>query len=134
MKAIQTTATNPATASLILRLALGAGFLSAVLSRLGLWGAHSSGWSAFLKYTAQVNSFVPAGLIPVIAITSTILESAFGLCLIVGFKVKYMALGAAALTLLFALAMAWSFGLKEPLDYSVFVCSASAFLLYTLKK
>jgi putative oxidoreductase len=134
MKAIQTTAANPATASLILRLALGAGFLSAVLSRLGLWGVHSSGWSAFLKYTTQVNSFVPAGLIPVIAITSTILESVFGLCLIVGFKVKYMALGAAALTLLFALAMAWSFGLKEPLDYSVFVCSASAFLLYTLKK
>jgi putative oxidoreductase len=122
---------NQHTAALLLRLALGAGFISAVASRLGLWGVHSSGWSAFLQYTAQVNSFVPAGLIPAMAIFSTILESLFGIALILGFKVRYMALGAALLTGLFALAMALSFGVKEPLDYSVFAFSASAFLLAT---
>jgi putative oxidoreductase len=35
------------------------------------------------------------------------------------------------LTLLFSLAMTFSFGIKEPLDYSVFAFSAAAFLLGT---
>jgi putative oxidoreductase len=51
--------------------------------------------------------------------------------LFVGFKTKYAAFGAAILTLLFALAMTYSFGIKEPLDYSVFAVSAGAFLLGT---
>lgn len=119
-------------ASLSLRCALSAGFLSAVASRLGLWGRHSSGWNKFLDYTAQVNSFVPHSLIPVLAITSTILELTLGVMLLIGFKTNYAAMGAAVLTLLFALAMTLSYGIKEPLDYSVFVFSAGAFLLATV--
>jgi putative oxidoreductase len=34
--------------------------------------------------------------------------------------------------LLFAFAMTYSFGIKEPLDYSVFAFSAGAFLLATI--
>ena len=119
-------------ASLLLRCALSAGFLSAVASRLGLWGRHSSGWNKFLDYTAQVNSFAPHSLIPLLAITSTLLELTLGIMLLIGFKTNYAALGAAVLTLLFALAMTLSYGIKEPLDYSVFVFSASAFLLATI--
>jgi len=119
-------------ASLSLRCALSAGFLSAVASRLGLWGRHSSGWNNFLDYTAQVNSFVPHSLIPLLAIASTLLELTLGVMLLIGFKTNYAALGAAVLTLLFALAMTLSYGIKEPLDYSVFVFSASAFLLATI--
>jgi hypothetical protein len=40
--------------------------------------------------------------------------------------------GASLLTLLFALAMTYSFGIKEPLGYSVFVFSTGAFLLATM--
>ena len=116
-------------AALLLRLALAFGFLSAVASRLDLWGKHSSGWINFLTYTGEVNSFVPAAAVPVLAILSTILESSLGVLLLVGFKTRYAASASAILTLLFALAMAISFGIKEPLDYSVFVCSAAAFLL-----
>lgn len=119
-------------ASLLLRCALSVGFLSAVTSRLGLWGRYSAGWNKFLEYTAQVNAFVPHSLIPLLAITSTILELTLGVMLLIGFKTNYAALGAAVLTLLFALAMTLSYGIKEPLDYSVFVCSASAFLLATI--
>jgi len=46
-------------ATLFLRLGLASGFLSAVASRASFWGKHSSGWSGFLEYTAQVNSFAP---------------------------------------------------------------------------
>lgn len=119
-------------ASLFLRLALATGFLSAVASRLSLWGKQSSGWSNFLEYTAQVNSFLPKSFIPAIAVTSTLLETGLGILLLIGFKTSYAAFGAALLSLLFALAMAWSSGIKEPLDYSVFAFSAGAFLLATV--
>lgn len=118
--------------TLLLRLALAAGFLSAVASRLSLWGKKSSGWSSFLDYTAQVNSFLPKNFIPTIAVIGTVLELGLGLLLLIGFKTNYAAFGAALLTLLFAVAMTYSFGVKEPLDYSVFAFSAGAFLLATM--
>jgi len=123
---------NSGISSLLLRLALASGFLSAVASRLGLWGKHSSGWSGFLDYTAQVNSFLPKSLIPTVAFASTILETGLGILLFIGFKTKYAAYAAALLTLFFALAMTCSFGIKESLDYSVFTFSAGAFLLATM--
>jgi putative oxidoreductase len=119
-------------ATLFLRVGLASGFLSAVASRAGLWGKQSSGWSGFLDYTAQVNSFAPKNSIPAIAIGSTILETSLGLLLLFGYKTNYAALGAGLLSLLFAVAMAWSFGIKEPLDYSVFAFSAGGFLLATM--
>jgi putative oxidoreductase len=123
---------NQDIATLLLRLALSTGFLSAVASRLGLWGKYSSGWKGFISYTAQVNSFAPKSIIPTIAVTSTILETAIGVLLFIGYKTKYAAVVAALLTLFFALAMAISFGIKEPLDYSVFAFSAGASLLASM--
>lgn len=120
---------NQDLATLFLRVALSTGFLSAVASRLGFWGKYSSGWRNFVSYTAQVNSFTPANMASGIAIAATILETTLGIMLLIGFKTNYAALGAAVLTLLFALAMALSSGIKEPLDYSVFAFSAGAFLL-----
>ena len=119
-------------ASLLLRLALAAGFLSAVASRLSLWGSHSSGWKSFLSYTGQVNSFLPQTMIPVVAVTSTILETTLGIMLLTGYKTSNAAIATALLTLLFSAAMAYSSGIKEPLDYSVFAFSAGAFLLSTM--
>jgi uncharacterized membrane protein YphA (DoxX/SURF4 family) len=111
---------------------LATGFLSAVASRLGLWGKQSSGWNNFLDYTAQVNSFAPKSMVPALAVTATILETCLGILLFVGFKTTYAAYSAALLSLLFACAMTYSFGIKEPLDYSVFAFSAGAFLLATI--
>ena len=118
--------------TLLLRIALASGFLSAVASRIGLWGKRSSGWSGFLEYAAQVNSFAPKKVIPAIAIASTILETSLAILLLIGYKTSYAALAAAMLALFFSLAMAWSFGIKEPLDYSVLAFSAGAFLLATM--
>ncbi len=125
-------------ARLFLRFALAAAFLSAVADRFGLWGAPGGinvAWGefpAFVEYTAQVNSFLPAGLAPVLAWASTALELFLGLALIVGFRLRIAATASGALLLLFALAMTISFGVKAPLDYSVFTASAGAFLLAAL--
>ena len=119
-------------ASVLLRLALAAGFLSAVASRLNLVYRNTAGWSGFLDYTAQVNSFLPKTVIPTVAVTATVLETVLALLLLLGYQTRFAAFGAAGLTLVFAMAMAVSYGIKEPLDYSVFAFSAGAFLLATL--
>lgn len=121
--------------TLFLRLALAAGFLSAVAARLNLWGKRASvseAWNSFLNYTAEVNSFLPKRFIPTIAVLATILETGLAVLLLLGFKTSYASFGAAILLLLFALAMTCSYGIKEPLDYSVFAASAGAFLLATI--
>ncbi len=113
------------------RLALGAAFLSAVAGRFGLWtGAPwAEAFARFVDYTAEVNSFMPAGTIPWLAWAATAAEVTLGTALVAGFRVREAALGSAVLLAVFGTAMAISFGLKSPLDYSVFSASAGALLL-----
>src|ERR1051325_8818442 len=113
------------------RIALGAAFLSAVADRFGVWGKYG-GWGNFAnfeKYTAQVNSFMPSFIIPFLALAATAAELSLGVALIFGVWTRWVALGAAVLLFLFGIAMAISFGIKSPLDYSVFSASAGAVLL-----
>jgi uncharacterized membrane protein YphA (DoxX/SURF4 family) len=113
------------------RVALGAAFLSAVGSRFGLWTGRpaSEAFTGFLAYTAEVNSFMPDSTIPFLAWAATVLETLLGLALVSGIGVHRAALGSALLLALFGIAMAVSFGLGSPLDYSVFSASAAALLL-----
>ena len=113
------------------RLALGAAFLSGIASRFGLWGkgVGYGDFAHFEAYTAQVNRFMPAATIPFLAWAATVAELALGVALVAGIKPRWTALGSAALLALFGIAMAISFGPKEPLDYSVFSASACALLL-----
>src|SRR6202021_2543414 len=118
-------------ATLYARISLGAAFLSAVADRFGLWGKYG-GWGNFAKftqYTAQVNSFMPAFMIPFLAWAATAAELSLGIILIIGIRLRWVAFGAATLLFLFGTAMAISFGVKSPLDYSVFSASAGALLL-----
>jgi putative oxidoreductase len=113
------------------RIALGAAFLSAVGARFGLYGK-DVGWgnfANFTRYTAEVNSFMPAFTIPFLAWAATVAETFFGVTLILGIWPRWVALGSALLLGVFGLAMAISFGIKSPLDYSVFSASAAALLL-----
>jgi uncharacterized membrane protein YphA (DoxX/SURF4 family) len=113
------------------RFALGAAFLSAVADRFGLSGKYG-GWGNFgnfIKYTAQVNSFAPVSIVPFLAWAATLAEIFFGVALIVGLWPRWVALGSALLLAMFGIAMAISFGIKSPMDYSVFSASGGAFLL-----
>jgi putative oxidoreductase len=49
--------------------------------------------------------------------------------LILGIWPRWIALGSALLLALFGIAMAISFGIKSPMDYSVFSASGAAILL-----
>jgi uncharacterized membrane protein YphA (DoxX/SURF4 family) len=117
-------------ARLYVRVALGASFLWGVASRFGLAPRVGYGnFANFERYTAQVNSFMPAFTIPFLAWAATVCELVFGIALIVGFQLRWAAWGSAVLLLLFGVAMAISFGIHSPLDYSVFSASAAAVLL-----
>jgi uncharacterized membrane protein YphA (DoxX/SURF4 family) len=118
-------------AMLYVRIALAAAFLSAVGARFGMYG-RDVGWgnfANFTKYTAEVNSFMPAWTIPYIAWIATAAETFFALALLIGIWPRWIAFGTALLLASFGIAMAISFGIKSPLDYSVFSASAAAFLL-----
>lgn len=122
-----------------LRLALGVSFLSGIADRFGLYTGRNVGYgnfAGFMRYTAQVNSFMPASTIPFLAWAATVAELAFGLALVLGIWLRWAALGSSILLLLFGTAMAISFGIKSPLDYSVFSASAGALVvaLYETRK
>jgi uncharacterized membrane protein YphA (DoxX/SURF4 family) len=84
--------------SIFLRLALGSSFLSAVADRFGLWGAYGHpnvGWGSyarFVDYTAKLNWFLPAAMIPALAAIATAAETLFGLLLVLSWKTRITAL------------------------------------------
>ena len=120
---------------LLLRLALSASYLSAVADRFGFWGAPGTtgvawgSWENFVDYTGSVVVFLPEQWGGFLAIVATALEIILPVLLIVGYQLKYVSIASGCLLLGFALAMAVSFGIKAPLDYSVFTGAAASFLL-----
>jgi putative oxidoreductase len=113
------------------RFALGGAFLSAVAGRFGLWDRtlDLKHFAGFLEYAGEVLSFMPRAAIPYLAYTATICETSLGILLILGLWPRWVSLASAALLALFGTAMAISFGLKSPMDYSVYSASSAALLL-----
>jgi putative oxidoreductase len=70
-----------------------------------------------------------SALAPGVAIIATAAEGLSGITLILGIFRRPVAFASAALFALFAGAMTVSFGVKAPLNFSVFVDCAAAFLL-----
>jgi len=124
-------------AQLFTRIALGLGFLLPVFDRLGFLGAPGSGkaawgdWAHFIAYTHQLMPFANLYTANIAGLAATIAECVLGVCLIVGFKTKWMGLGAAIITLTFAAFMIASLGIRAPFNYPVFVFTGAGLLLYT---
>jgi uncharacterized membrane protein YphA (DoxX/SURF4 family) len=124
-------------AQLFTRLALGLGFLLPVFDRLGFMGAPGSGkvawgnWSHFVTYTHQLMPFTNLYTANIAGLVATIAELVLGVCLIVGFKTKWMGLGAAIITFTFAVFMIASLGIGAPFNYPVFVFTGAGLLLST---
>lgn len=114
------------------RIALGLAFLSGIADRFGLYWGRNVGYGnfdGFVRYTAKVNSFMPASTIPFLAWAATAAEFFLGIALVFGIWTRWAAIGSALLLAAFGVAMAISFGIKSPMDYSVFSASAGAVLL-----
>ena len=122
-------------APLALRWSLAVTFLSAVADRFGIWGPPGTAnvswgdWSHFVAYTAKVNSFLPTVVVPYLAVGATAAEALLGVALIAGVFPRTVAWASVMLLVLFAGTMTLSFGIKAPLNYSVFVDAAAALML-----
>ena len=118
-----------------LRVALAAGFLSAVADRFGLWGPAGAAnvawgaWQPFVDYVAKLNWFAPPASTPILAWAATVAEVVLGIGLLIGWQLRWFALGAGLLLLSFAATMTLALGPKAPLDFSVFAAAGGAFLL-----
>lgn len=123
-------------AQCFLRLTLAITMLSAVADRFGFWGANATwgNWDNFETYTAQLTSFLPPVLSKMAAYTATFLEILLPVLLLFGFRLRWTAMATGVLLLLFALTMSIALGIKAPLDYSVWIGSAAAFLLAAQSK
>jgi uncharacterized membrane protein YphA (DoxX/SURF4 family) len=121
--------------TVLLRLSLGAGLLSAVADRLGIWGPlgqRSVVWGNFgnfLTYTHQLCPWCPEAFVAPLGWGVTIAEGLIGILLILGVWLKPVACCCSALTLVFAISMTLALGIHAPLNYSVFVFSFAAALL-----
>jgi len=94
------------------------------------WG----GWGPFLEYVALLNPFVPNALIPALGAVATATEAGLAISLLVGWKLRWFALGSGLLLLIFALAMTFTMGIKSTLDYSVLSAAGAAFTLAYISK
>jgi uncharacterized membrane protein YphA (DoxX/SURF4 family) len=130
---------STALAAVFLRLALAAGFLSAVADRFGLWGPAGTpgvswgGFAPFLDYTGKLLWFLPAGLVPAAGWASTVLEIALAVGLLVGVRLRAVAVATGVLLLVFAVTMTVALGPEPPLSSSVWSAAAGAFLLASLR-
>ena len=114
------------------RIALGSSFLSGIADRFGLWPARYEGYgnfAGFLRYTAKVNAFMPPWTIPYLGWAATVGEFTLGVALLVGCWLRWVSVASAVLLVLFGTSMAFSFGLKSPLDYSVYSAAAASTML-----
>jgi uncharacterized membrane protein YphA (DoxX/SURF4 family) len=122
-------------ATLLLRIGLGVGFLSAVADRFGLWGPFGQpnvewgNFTRFLEYTRTLNWYLPAGMIPTMGVVATGSEILFGVLLVVGWHTRTAALLSGLLLLTFGTAMTLALGIKAPLNFAVLTGIGGALLL-----
>jgi putative oxidoreductase len=122
---------------LLLRIALGIGFLTTVSDRLGILGPmrpeHPNiewgNWDKFISYTSTLMPFLDWPTVEIMGGIATFFEVVIGIMLITGFKTRWTAIASCALTLTFGLAMTTFLGIKAPINFAVFpVCTASLLL------
>jgi uncharacterized membrane protein YphA (DoxX/SURF4 family) len=126
---------NKIVSSLVLRLGLGLGFLSAVADRFGLWGdfgqtnVELGNYSRFLDYTHTLNWYWPTGMIPALGTVATGAEVLLGLLVLVGWHTRLAARLSGSLLIVFATAMTIALGVKSVLNYAVLTGIGGSFLL-----
>jgi thiosulfate dehydrogenase (quinone) large subunit len=122
-------------ATLYLRVALAAVFLTSVTDRLGVWGSYGMvnvAWgdtTHFMTYAAKLNPWFAKVVIPALAWFVTAAETLLAVALLLGFHTRLAAQVSGWLLLAFAVGMTVGTGIKSALNASVFSASAGAFLL-----
>lgn len=120
---------------LLLRIALGIGFLVTVGDRIGFFGAFGTrnvewgNWERFIDYTTTMMPFLDRPAVNIMGTIATLAEAIIGLLLIIGFKTRISAIASFILTIIFTLAMSIFLGIKAPINFSVLTVITASLLL-----
>ena len=123
------------TPQLLLRIALGVGFIVTVSDRTGLLGPFGTrniewgNWESFIDYTGTLMPFLDRPAVNIMGGIATLAEAVIGILLIAGLQTRAAAIASCLLTLIFALAMAIFLGIKAPINFSVFTVITASLLL-----
>ena len=126
------------TPQLLLRIALGIGFLTPVSDRLGFLGPFGGrniewgNWDNFINYTGTLMPFLDKPAVNIMGGIATVAESVIGILLIIGFKTRLTAISSCVLTLIFATTMSLFIGIKAPINFATFPVCAASLLLATI--
>ena len=126
------------TPQLLLRLALGIGFLTTVSDRLGFLGPFGTrnvewgNWHSFIDYTGTLMPFLDRPAVTIMGGIATSLEVVIGILLIIGFKTRVAAVASCLLTLVFGLTMSIFLGIKAPINFAVFIICTASLVLATI--
>jgi hypothetical protein len=116
-----------------LRIFIGVAFVGAVCDRFGLFGRAGTpgiSWGDFQHFTAytrQVNSFLPASLIPSLAVLESVIEGGLGVSMLLGLRSRAASFGSAALLSCLGSAMTLSLGFASQFPF----CSPCSVLRVT---
>ncbi|OMB77233.1 hypothetical protein [Mycolicibacterium conceptionense] len=122
-------------ATVFTRVAVGAGFLSAVADRFGLWGpagTNAVAWGsfdAFTEYVGVLAPYLPDTLLGATAWGATLAELALGLALLAGIALRWTAFASTATLFVFGISMFFFSGFETPFSASVFSAAAASLLL-----
>ena len=93
------------------------------------WG----GFDPFLAYTGDLLWYLPSGLVKVAGWVATVVEVALAVGLLLGLRLRAVALASGVLLTVFAITMTAAFGPEPTFSYSVWSAAAGAFLLASLR-
>jgi uncharacterized membrane protein YphA (DoxX/SURF4 family) len=96
---------------------------------LALWSRFDN-FLGFIRYAGRVLSFMPAAVVPLLAVIATAFEVSLCVAMLFGVKTRWASAGSAILLLMFATSMVIS-GLSQ-FDWAVYVLAAGAFMLATV--
>lgn len=122
-------------ATVFARVAVGAGFLSAVADRFGLWGpagTNDVAWGsfdAFTEYVGVLAPYLPDALLGATAWGATLAELALGIALLAGIALRWTAFASTVTLLVFGVSMFLFSGFETPFSASVFSAAAASLLL-----
>ena len=105
------------------RLTIAGAFLSALWNRF-------DNFSGFIRYAARVLSFVPASLVPMLAVIATACEVGLCAAMLFGFRTRWASGASGLLLFMFATSMVIS-GLSQ-FEWAVYVLATGAFVLTTV--
>src|SRR5215510_14671753 len=95
---------------------------------LALWNRFDN-FSGFIRYAGLVLSFMPAAVVPLLAVIATACEVSLCVAMLLGFKTRWASAGSAMLLFMFATSMVIS-GLSQ-FEWAVYVLATGAFTLAT---